>query len=281
MAIGSLFWFQDKMLYIPEPDPIHFPRKYNSDPGKFRNLPFDNVFLETHDGEKLFGWFIKQKEPKNFKTILYLHANAGGIGNRLPYYSQFYNSLNVNVMAAEYRGFGNSSGVPSEEGLKIDSLAFYEYLKKDNEKIIVFGRSLGGAVAINLVSELEKKGIKVDALILENTFTNIKTMATKLLPFLKPFEFLLKKPILKNEWDSLSDMKYIKKTPLLMFSGRSDELVPPEMMDKLWETYKLSADPVVLAKSKFVPVPTGTHNDTPFKAGQSYITEITNFLSKL
>ena len=89
-------------------------------------------------------------------TVLYLHGNAGNIGHRLVNVQGLYNSIGCNVALVEYRGYGRSEGTPSEEGLCMDAQAALDFLLTrsdiNTEKILVFGRSLGGAVAIDLAT---------------------------------------------------------------------------------------------------------------------------------
>ena len=93
-------------------------------------------------------------------TVLYLHGNAGNIGHRLVNVQGLYNSIGCNVALLEYRGYGRSEGTPSEEGICMDAQAALDFLLTrsdiNTEKILVFGRSLGGAVAIDLATRLKK-----------------------------------------------------------------------------------------------------------------------------
>lgn len=282
-AISLLFWYQDKLLYIPSPSP-DFPRKYSSDPSSL-GIPFERLHLTAEDGTNLVGWFLKQKQSQEKTTIVYFHANAGGMNHRLYSFKEFFDKHKVNVLAVEYRGFGESEGVASEEGIKLDSKAFFKFVQEspliDENNVVLFGRSLGGAVSLFLASELEQNGVRLKGIIVENTFLSIKLMATKLMPFLKPFSFFLKRPLLVNEWKTVDIIGNIKSTPILFISGRSDELVPKEHMDTLFDLFLDSATEEAKSKSVFYSVKGGRHNDTPMAAGPQYNVEIANFLSNL
>ena len=110
------------------------------------------------DGTQLHLFLVKQPAEKSRKvpTLLYLHGNAGNIGHRLLNVQGLYSSIGCNVALLEYRGYGRSEGTPSEEGLCMDAQAALDFLLTRNdintEKIVVFGRSLGGAVAIDLAT---------------------------------------------------------------------------------------------------------------------------------
>ena len=157
-----VYLMQDRMLYNPE-----FPNKSmkfsEGNPRGFRNplerfMPFEDVYVKTKDGVKLHGWFIKQANPKEHDTIIYFHENAGNIGSRLLNIQTMYNDLSVNVIIVGYRGYGHSEGIPSEEGLELDAEAVFNYAIEHTDvniqRLFIFGRSLGGAVAIKLVSKI-------------------------------------------------------------------------------------------------------------------------------
>lgn len=107
------------------------------------------------------------------------HGNAGNIGHRVPIAKILEENLGCNVLMLEYRGYGLSTGEPNEAGINIDAQAALDYLRHQKEteggKIIVYGQSLGGAVAIQLVAKNQEVG-DILALVLENTFTSIKDM---------------------------------------------------------------------------------------------------------
>ena len=113
---------------------------------------YDDAIITTKDGLQIVGWFIKQKNPLQHETIIFFHENAGNIGNRLACIEALYFELEVNVLIVGYRGYGHSQGSPSESGLELDAEAIFKYAldNKDinNQKIFLFGKSLGGAVAI-------------------------------------------------------------------------------------------------------------------------------------
>ena len=136
----------------------------------------------------------------------------------------------MNIFVVSYRGYGNSTGTPTEVGLMSDARATLEYvfnkLKIDTSKVFIFGRSLGGAVTIySATLEYPVRGI-----ILENTFTCIGDMVSAIMPKLAWLKFL----VLRIDWPSEKRMASVK-CPILMISGGQDELVPPRHMERLRE----------------------------------------------
>ena len=113
------------------------------------------------------------------------HGNAGNIGHRIPIARMLDEALGCNVLMMEYRGYGLSTGTPDEVGLTIDAQTGLDYIRQRTElrdtKILVYGQSLGGAVAINLVAKNQKHG-DIAGLILENTFTSIKKLIPRFVP---------------------------------------------------------------------------------------------------
>ena len=154
---GAFYHYQDVLLYYPEQP--ESARVFVQTPNTV-GLPYENVFLETDDGVRITGYFVPQSldRRREAPTMLYFHGNAGNIGHRLNNVQAIYSYCGCNVLLLEYRGYGKSEGSPSENGMRLDAKAAMDYLLNredvDSKKIIVFGRSLGGAVAIDLASDL-------------------------------------------------------------------------------------------------------------------------------
>uniref|UniRef100_A0A0V0J2X4 Alpha/beta hydrolase domain-containing protein 13 n=1 Tax=Schistocephalus solidus TaxID=70667 RepID=A0A0V0J2X4_SCHSO len=177
-------------------------------------------------------------------TLLFLHGNAGNIGHRVPLCRALQEVCGANFFLLEYRGFGYNGGQPSELGLYADAIAALDYLTNCSEinprNIFVYGRSLGGAVAIELATRADTCG-KLRGVIIENTFSSIAEMGqaigstiagspAKLLPtfaIANKFESLEK---LNKRLPQLQDKERCR---FLFLSGGKDELIPPEMMYRL------------------------------------------------
>ncbi|VVD00196.1 protein ABHD13 [Leptidea sinapis] len=229
---GVLYTAQDLLLYYPNDPPDS--RTFVLQPSNFQ-LPYENIKITTNDGYKIHLYLIKQLSNSNhIPTMIFFHGNAGNMGQRLTNVSKLYHKLNINILLVEYRGYGLSEGSPSETGLYTDAQAAFDYIMQrsdvDRSKILLFGRSLGGAIAIDLASRIENRN-KIWAMIVENTFTSIPDMA----------KILLKWRILswlpqfchKNKYMSLMKMRSVL-TPTLVISGSNDLLVPPIMGKELY-----------------------------------------------
>lgn len=234
----------------------------------YYGMKFEDVWMTTSDGVKINGWLIFEGEKPNSDspTLIFFHGNAGNMGFRMDLIKIFIKSLHCNVFIVSYRGYGLSKGEPNERGLKLDAKAAFKHIKgrKDlnQNKIYLYGRSLGGAVAISLASEVDGYA----GVILENTFISIVEMIDSVIPFLKYVKFLC-----SEKWLSINKIKKMKTTNLLFISGGKDEIVPPYHMKDLYNACPSKT-------KKFVYFDNGKHNETWKQAG--YAMAIDNFLKK-
>ncbi|XP_043502021.1 protein ABHD13 [Polistes fuscatus] len=269
-TIVVLYHREDQLLYHPG-SPTH-SRSYVPAPSTY-NLPYESIYTRSGDGTMLHMFFIPQPEDraKIAPTLLFLHGNAGNIGHRLHNVVGLYRNIQCNILMLEYRGYGLSQGSPSEEGLYMDARAGIDYLASkpniNTNEIIVFGRSLGGAIAIDLATR-EENARRIWCLILENTFTSIPDMAafvgSKFFLYLPLF-------IYKNKY--LSNFKIRSMTvPTLFISGLADTFVPPGMMQELYKNCQSRC-------KKILPISGGTHNETWCQPG--YYENICSFLNEL
>jgi len=210
-----LFFRQSHMVYFPLAPVTQKP----SDVG----LAYESVTLMTADGVRLAGWFVPCEGARG--TVLMCHGNGGNIGDRLHPIGLFH-ELGLNVLIFDYRGYGESAGKPSEEGTYQDARAAWQYLvEKRNtppDKIVIFGRSLGGAVATGLAERVTPA-----ALILEATFTSIPDMGARLYPWL-PIRLLS-----RYRYNTLARLEQIH-CPVLIAHSRDDEMIPFEQGQRLF-----------------------------------------------
>lgn len=152
------------------------------------------------------------------------HGNAGNIGHRLPIAKILSDDLGYYTFFVEYRGYGFSTGDPNEKGLNIDAQTALDYIRNRDDlkktKIIIYGQSLGGAVAINLVEKNQEQG-DIAGLILENTFLSIRSLIPSILP---PARYLA--GLCHQLWPSDESLPKIQGIPILFLSGLQDEIVP-------------------------------------------------------
>ena len=258
ILVGLLGWriilsFERAHLYHPSAE-------WEGDPSLI-GLSYRDLFCEDSDGTRLHGWYIPGEEEQ--KTILFCHGNAGNISHRLEAIGAF-NRLGLNVCIFDYRGYGKSSGHPNEEGTYRDAALFYDYLTDTagtgDDDIILFGRSLGGAVAI----ELAKRKTPL-ALICEATFTSTADMARILFPLLPAKLFVL------DKYESIRKVKDLT-LPKLFVHSREDELVPFRLGERL---YRAAAEP-----RRFLEI-RGEHADGFRDDGERYRRELQNFMDGL
>ncbi|MET0071124.1 MAG: alpha/beta hydrolase [Candidatus Thiodiazotropha sp.] len=205
-------------LYLNQTNLIHLPdipgRELGATPERL-GLGYENVTLVTEDRVKLDGWYIPHHAPR--ATLLFFHGNAGNISHRLESIALF-NSLGLSVLAIDYRGYGRSEGRPSEEGIYRDAETAWRYLREERgipgRQILLFGRSLGGAVAAYLAAKQTALGV-----VLESTFTSVPDMAAELYPWL-PVRWLA-----RYHYDSGERMAAIR-IPVMIIHSRDDEIIP-------------------------------------------------------
>ena len=257
-----IYFYQSRLIYLPQ-----LPagsRETVWAPSQFQ-MEFEEVWIETEDGISLHAYWIpkkkkekkeeekEKKEEENF-TILYCHANAGNMGHRLPIAQVLHSTVESNILMFSYRGYGKSKGTPNEAGMKKDANAVFKYLLERKSKVVPYGQSIGGAVAIYLYSAFADQ---ISGIIVENTFTSIPELIPSVLPIFKHVAFLC-----TEKWESYQALCRIsKEKPVLFLSGKKDELVPHSHMLKLYSALPSSA-------SKQLKIfDNGTHNDTCLQDG--------------
>lgn len=244
------------IVYLEKKETYH-PSKIMYTNPETLGIFYEDIDLKTKDGETLNAWFIPAKNAKI--TILYCQGTSGNMSDELSKI-KFFNAMNFNLMIFDYRGYGNSSGKPSEQGFYNDALAAYDYLISrtdiDKDRIVVFGESLGGAVATELCLNRKAKG-----LVLESSIVSI-AIKTKERYFYLPVDKLL-----FEKFDTLSKIKNVY-IPKLIVHGLDDETVPFNDAIKLFY-----AAP---APKEFLPFQ-GLHDDEIFKVSDTYKNELIKF----
>ena len=209
-----LYFYQGKLLYHPT---------VNSDTEIDNLIPkIEKVNITTSDNLNLLGWFHKKDISKN--TILFLHGNAGSLENRI-YKLNHFENFDLNFLIIAWRGFSGNSGKPNEKGLYDDAKSAVNWLKSKGikeENIILYGESLGSAVAIEIAQNKKFAGI-----VLESPFTSMVEMGKKYYSFF-PVSFLL-----KDRYESIKKIKNIH-IPVLVMHGKRDSIVPFEMGKKIY-----------------------------------------------
>jgi len=219
-----LIWY---LLKLFERRNIYFPISRIEATPKDIGLDYEDVFFKTDDGAIINGWFIPALSGEI--TILFCHGNGGNISHRLDII-RIFNNLGYNVFIFDYRGYGRSKGRVSEEGTYRDALTAYNYIIRRNdvegEKVCIFGRSLGGPIAIDLAARVNK-GI----LICEGSFTSIMDMAKI------AYGIRIPARLLSHRYDALSKIEKVT-IPKLIIHGRSDWMIPIEHGKRLFQSAK-------------------------------------------
>ncbi|MFQ5350437.1 MAG: alpha/beta hydrolase, partial [Thermoanaerobaculia bacterium] len=211
-------------------------------------------------GVELHGWWIPHRRALG--TVLYCHGSSGSIGHRVEVLAALQ-QLRTNLFAFDYRGYGRSTGQPSEAGLFQDARAAWDHLVEQlevaPEEIILFGHSLGGAVAIDCALDRAAAG-----LVVESSFTQVRDMARASYP--GPVHL-----VARNQFRSIHKVGRLN-LPKLFIHGGSDERVPPALGRHLYEA---AAEP-----KELYLVPGAGHNDVHRHGGLRYLRRISRFRTR-
>src|SRR3989338_4439533 len=212
------------------------PIKGNHLSPKDEGIQFEEIFIKTSDGENLHSYFFPASE-KTDKILIYFHGNAQNLSAWYPAAVRIQKHISINALIFDYRGYGKSSGIPSREGVIVDAVSVYEYLLERGfkpENISLYGRSLGGAVAIELASIKKIKSLSVIS-----TFTSLRDMGKCHYPML-PLGL-----IKNNLFNSIEKIKNIS-VPILISHGSNDEVVPLNQAYELFAAANESKKLIIL-----------------------------------
>lgn len=227
-----LYTLQSKLIFYPGVlDPTF----------RFKLGPNDTeVTLKTSDGEHISALFYSNKSTD---VILYFHGNAGDLSG-WQFVAEDFTGLGYNFFIIDYRGYGKSSGNVSEKGLYLDADAAWDYLVRRGfapGNILVYGRSIGSGVAVDLAARKHCKG-----LVLESPYSSLGKLANEKFPLFFP------SLLLKYRFDNLSKMANVK-CPVIFLHGSDDTLIPASHSRKLFERFN--------GRKKLIVVDRGSHND--------------------
>ena len=223
LILASIYFFILISTYIFQRNLLYHPKENNyfGDP---LTVEIEKVKVNTQDRIELLSWY-HNKNLNNYKTILFLHGNAGSLENRIHKINHF-KDMNVNFLLISWRGFSGNKGKPTEKGLYEDAKSAVAWLKSkgvNENNIIIYGESLGTAVATEIAQNKNFAGI-----ILESPFTSMIDAGKNKYPYL-PVRLLL-----KDKYESNKKIKNIK-SPILIMHGKVDTLVPFDMGKKMYE----------------------------------------------
>jgi len=253
LLVAVIYLMQGRMLYLPgQPG-----RTLDATPVDAGML-YEDVSLETADGVRLHGWYVPGAKPG---VLLFFHGNAGNVSHRLESIRQFH-QLGLSVLIIDYRGYGQSKGRPTENGLYLDAEAAWRYLTRtrgvEPGNIVIFGRSLGGSVAAWLAMRHE-----AGALIVESSFTSVPDLAREIYPWL-PVRWLSR---LRH-----STVEYVRhvQSPVLVIHSVDDEIIPFHHGEEI-----LAAAP---EPRSFLEL-RGSHNEAFMLDESRYLNGLDEFLS--
>lgn len=240
---------------------VYFPsRTLMSTPAE-AGLEYEDVELQADDGVRIHGWFVPASGRAR-ATVLFCHGNGGNMGDRVDII-RILNDLGLNVMIFDYRGYGTSGGRPSEKGTYLDAEVAYVYaLKRSNDdpdSVIIYGKSLGGAVGIDLATRR-----KARVLISDSAFTSTEAMAEEMYPALPAKYFL------RIKYDNISKIGRIDM-PKLIIHSRDDEMVPFHHGEAL---FNAAGDPKEFYDMR------GDHNGAVYEHEDEFKIRLDGFLRK-
>jgi fermentation-respiration switch protein FrsA (DUF1100 family) len=249
------YLMQARMLYlsgVPGRSLDHTPADIGAE--------YRDEFIETADGVRLHGWYVRGDSDR---VLLFFHGNAGNVSHRLESIRQFL-QLGLSVFIIDYRGYGQSEGRTTEQGIYRDAEAAWRYLTEigntPRERIIVFGRSMGASAAAYLAARHRPL-----ALIIESSFTSVPDIAKEYYPWL-PVRWLSR---LRH---SAEDFVREVESPVLVMHSRDDEIVPVRHGQAI---FAAAREPKTFVELR------GTHNDAFLRDEQNYLAGLRSFLGEL
>jgi fermentation-respiration switch protein FrsA (DUF1100 family) len=209
--VGYVYATQQNLVYFPQ-----YARELVATPAS-RGLRYEDVSIRTDDGETLSAWWIPAERPRG--AALVLHGNAGNISHRIDYAGMFH-GFGYSTLLVDYRGYGKSTGKPTEEGTYRDALASWRWLIDAQglraDDIVVFGESLGGPIACWIAARETPR-----ALVLASTFTSLPDLGASL------YRFLPVRLLSRFKYDTRKCLSLVK-APVFIAHSPQDDIVPYE-----------------------------------------------------
>lgn len=253
--LALIYFKQESLVFQPAMD-----RDFRATPASI-GLGFDQLTLNTADGETLDAWHVPATRGTLARGLaIILHGNAGNIGHRLDYLRMFHD-LGFASLIIDYRGYGRSSGRASEEGSYMDADTAWNHATRalgyPPGRIVVFGESLGGAVAAHLATT-QRPG----ALVLASTFTSVPDLGTEIYPWL-PIRLLS-----RIRYDSRGRLPLVN-APVLVIHSRQDDVIPFAHGERLFGAAR--------APKRFMEIE-GGHNDGFVFRREAWVRQLDEFL---
>jgi fermentation-respiration switch protein FrsA (DUF1100 family) len=243
---------------------IFFPMRELEGTPEDYHLNYEDVSFSAADSTRLHGWFVPSSDPEVNTTLLWFHGNAGNISHRLENLALLHRYLHISIFIFDYREFGLSEGQISKAGTYLDARGAWNYLVGERtiapSDILLFGRSLGTALAVDLASREPCLGA-----VLEAAFTSSHEMLERYFFGAIPAE------LLQSAYDNLGKIRLVR-APLLFIHGQYDEAIPVEMAQRLYQAAQ--------SPKRFHLVIGSGHNDTYVVGGFEYFQQWQDFLQE-
>jgi pimeloyl-ACP methyl ester carboxylesterase len=262
--IAALLVVLSAIMLIFERKLIYYPQRAHDVTPRQLGLACEDLTLTAEDGVRIHAWYLPPPGEPRF-TVLFAHGNAGNVSHRLDRALLLQSKLGAAVLLFDYRGYGRSEGSPDEEGTYRDARAAHRWLVEEKhvpvDRLVVFGESLGSAVALDLALSRPCR-----ALVLESPFASVPAMARAVYPFLPLW------PFVRTRYDNEAKVPRLT-VPLLVLHGDRDEVVPFAQGRRVFE-----AAP---GPKRFFAIPGAGHNDTYIVGGEAYWSVVRDFLETL
>lgn len=260
--ILTMAWFEESLIFFPDRYPAG---EWDVESvARGTGAVVTDCDFQASDGTRLHGWWCESGGASSSENmvLLWFHGNAGNLAQRAEI-MLLLSRLPARVFIFDYRGYGRSEGRPTEKGLYRDGRAAWTYLTSergiDPGRIVIYGVSLGGAVAVDVATDVNPAG-----LIVQSSFTSVPDMARRHYPFIPAW-------MIRTRLDSELKIGGID-CPIMVAHSPADEVVPFELGKRLFEAAG--------GESRFVEIPDAGHNETWLKGGEWYLNEVKNFVAR-
>lgn len=212
LLLVAVYFYQPRLIYFPDVP----GRALVATPATI-GLSFEDARFKSRDGIEAHGWYVPAGEGA--PTVLFCHGNAGNISHRLEWL-EILHEMGLAVLLFDYRGYGQSSGSPDEQGTYADARAAWDFLTRSKDtppgSIVIFGESLGGAIASHLAGDAD---VEPAALIVTSTFTSAPDLASRF------YWYLPVRLLARFHYATAAHVQRVR-APILVMHSRDDEIVP-------------------------------------------------------
>jgi len=265
LVCGGTYLFFVLFMFLTQRSAVFQPvAEHVTDPAAYQ-MEYSDQFLTNRLGTRIHAWHLRY--PGASRTVLFCHGNAGNVSHRMETLKLF-RELGVSVLIFDYSGYGKSAGRPSEKATEADARAAWDYLMESGvapDEVIIFGRSIGGGVAVSLAAELAREGVAPAGLVLESTFTSMVDVGKSHYPWL-PISLLS-----RYRYESATKAEALD-VPTLVIHSRDDEIVPWTLGRGLYDA--LPGDPSFLEIH-------GSHNSGYMDSRDVYLQGLSKFLQEI